>query len=159
MLTMVTFDHLEGLTFCKGMSREYLDLLIAAGEVRTFPTGSYLFHEGQHSASIYLLYQGEVGLEVSLPDTGPVRLQTAGPGELLGWSPLLGLGWMTASAVALTPCWALALDVRKVLSLADEQPRFGMELMRRLAMTLARRLNDTRMQILEEHRNEGQAVS
>jgi CRP-like cAMP-binding protein len=159
MLTMVMVDQLEGLTFCKAMPREYLDLLIAAGEVRSYPTGSYLFHEGQHSDTIYLLYQGETGLEVSLPDTGPVRLQTAGPGELLGWSPLLGLGWMTASAVALSPCWALALDVRKVLSLADEEPRFGMELMRRVARTLARRLNDTRLQILQEHRNEAQAVS
>jgi CRP-like cAMP-binding protein len=156
---MVMIDQLEGLTFCKGMRREFLDLLATAGEVRNCPTGSYLFREGQHSDNIYLLLQGGVGLEVSVPDLGPVRLQTAGPGELLGWSPVLGLGWMTASAVALSACRVLALDVRKVLRLADEQPRFGMELMRRLAMTLARRLNGARMQILEEHRNEAQAVS
>jgi CRP-like cAMP-binding protein len=156
---MVTIDQLEGLTFCKGMSPSYLDLLIAAGESKSYPAGRYLFHEGQHSDTIYLLYEGEVGLEVSLPDTGPVRLQIAGPGDLVGWSPLLGLGWMTASAVTLSRCWVLELDARKVLNLADEQPRFGMELMRRLARTLARRLHDTRMQLLEEHRSEGQAVS
>jgi CRP-like cAMP-binding protein len=156
---MVLMDKLETLTFCKGLSREYLERLVSAGEFKTFAPGSYLFHEGQHSEHVYLLSEGSVGLEVSLPDHGPERVQTVGPGELLGWSPLLGLGWMTANAVALAPCRVLALDAGRVLALVDEDSRFGTELMRRLAITLARRLNATRLQMLEAHRNEGQAVS
>ncbi len=156
---MVTMDRLENMVFCKGMSREYLQRLLSVGEVKKFAPGSYLFHEGQHSEHVYLMGEGEVALEVSLPEHGPERVQTAGPGELIGWSPLLGMGWMTASAVALQPCRVLALDARRVLGLVADDPRFGVELMRRVAMTVARRLNATRMQLLEAHRDEGQAVS
>jgi CRP-like cAMP-binding protein len=156
---MVTMDRLEALTFCKGMATEYLTRLLSAGEMKNVPMGSYLFHEGQQSRYVYLLGEGLVGLELSLPEVGTVRLQTVGPGELVGWSPLLGQGWMTASAVALSPCRVLAVDAARVLALAAEDPRFGMELMQRLAVALARRLNATRLQLLETHRCEGQAVS
>jgi CRP-like cAMP-binding protein len=156
---MVTMDKLAGLTFCKGLPKEYLKRLLSAGEVKTYPVGSYLFHEGQRCDHVFLLGEGQVGLETSLPDVGAMRVQTVGSGELLGWSPLLGMGWMTASAVALTPCRVLALDASRILALVAEDPRFGLELMRRLAITLARRLNGTRIQLLEAYRNEGQAVS
>jgi SulP family sulfate permease len=156
---MVTMDKLEGLSFCKGMPKEYLKLLLSAGHLMTFPAGTYLFHEGLHSGLVYLLSEGQAALEVSLPDVGPMRLQTVSPGELLGWSPLLGLGWMTASAVALTPCRVLAVDVDRVLALATGNPPFGMEFMRRLAITLAQRLNATRQQLLETQQYQGQAVS
>jgi CRP/FNR family cyclic AMP-dependent transcriptional regulator len=156
---MVAIEKLESLTFCKGMSKQDLQRLISLGEVKSYPAGAYLFREGLHSDQVYLLGQGKVALEMSLPDAGPVRLQTVGPGELLGWSPLLGLGYMTASAVTLEPCRVLALDTKRVLALVDEDPRFGVDLMRRLARTLVRRLEATRQQVLEEHRYEGQAVS
>jgi CRP-like cAMP-binding protein len=156
---MVLLDKVEGLTFCKGMPKDYFARLVAAGELRLFPEGSYLFHEGLHCDHVYLLCDGQVGLEISLPNIGPAELQTVGPGELLGWSPLLGLGWMTASAKALVDCQVLALDVRKIEEMVNEDPRFGIELMRRLAVTLARRLNATRLQLLEARCTEDQVVS
>jgi CRP-like cAMP-binding protein len=156
---MVSMDKVESLIFCEGLAKEYLERLVSLGKVRHFAAGTYLFHEGQHGEHVFLLGEGLVGLEVSLPGHGPQRVQTVGPGELIGWSPLLGLGWMTASAVALAPCRVLALEASRVRELIDEGPRFGVELMRWLAVTLARRLNATRMQMLEEHCNEDQVVS
>jgi CRP-like cAMP-binding protein len=65
---------------------------------------------------------------------------------------------MTASAKALVPCRVLALDTGRVKALAEEDPRFGMELMRRVAVTVAKRLNATRLQLLEARLTD-QAVS
>lgn len=156
---MVSIDHPENLTFCKGMSKEDLRRLVSVGEVKNHPAGAYLFREGMHSDHIFLLGEGKVALEMSLPDTEVVRIQTVGPGELLGWSPLLGLGYMTASAVTLEPCRVLVLDVKRILALVEKDPSFGVDLMRRLARTLVRRLEATRLQLLEAHRYDGQAVS
>jgi CRP-like cAMP-binding protein len=156
---MVSLDNLEKSTFCEGLPRDYVKRLLSVGHVKTCPAGTYLFHEGVRCEDVYLLGEGRVGLEVSLPDVGPVQVQTVGPGELLGWSPLLGLRWMTGSAVALTPCRVLALNAGRVLALAEGDPLFGMALMRQVALTLARRLEGARTQLLEAHRNEGQAVS
>jgi CRP-like cAMP-binding protein len=156
---MVLLDKLEDLTFCKGMPQDYLRRLVSAGQMKDYPAGAYLFREGVHSSEVYLLVAGQVALEASLPCRDPIRIQTVGLGELLGWSPLMGLGYMTASGVALTPCQVLALDVGQVLTLAREDPPFGLEFMQRVAVTLARRLNATRIQLLQAYPDEAQVVS
>jgi CRP-like cAMP-binding protein len=156
---MLVLDTLDKLTFCKGLPREYQQRLLSLGEVKTYQPDDRIFFEGQSSEDIYLLTAGQVALETSMPGQGPVRFQTVEAGELLGWSPVLGLGVMTATARALTPCCALALNAARVLSLAEEDPKFVLEFMRRTAITLARRLNATRLQLVEAQSWEGQQVS
>ena len=95
---MLLLDKLDKLNFCKGLSMEYLRRLSAAAEVKAYQPRDRLFFEGQSSQEVYLLTDGEVVLETSLPGQDAMRLQTVGPGELLGWSPVLGLGVMTATA-------------------------------------------------------------
>jgi CRP-like cAMP-binding protein len=155
---MVVLDKLDKLSFCKGMPMEYLKRLVSAGEFKSFEPGEVLFCEGQSSEDVYLLAEGQVALETAIPGQEALCVQTVGTGELLGWSPLLGLGVMTATARALTPCRALALNAGKILSLAEQEPAFVLEVMRRTAITLARRLNATRLQLLACS-DEAQAVS
>jgi CRP-like cAMP-binding protein len=156
---MVVLDTLDGLTFCRDFPEEYRKRIASAGQVREYPAGAYIFREGQSSSHVYLVAEGEVGLEVTLPDHEPAQLQTAGPGELLGWSPVLGLGLMTASARTLTPCRLVAIDADRIRGLSREDPLFGIEFLRRTAIALARRLNATRLQLLKASGNELQAVS
>ncbi len=156
---MLVLDKLDQLNFCKGLSFEYQRRLFAAGEIKEYQPGERLFFEGQNSKEIYLLADGQVILETSIPGQDPMRLQMVGPGELLGWSPVLGLGVMTATARAITPCHLLALDAERILSMAEEDPKFVLEFMRRVAITLARRLNATRLQLLQTYQDAGQAVS
>ena len=156
---MVVLDTLDRLTFCRDLPEEYMKRIASAGQVREYPAGAYVFREGQSSAHVYLVAEGEVGLEVTLPGHEPARLQTAGPGELLGWSPVLGLGPMTASARALTPSRLIALSADRIRELSRADPLFGIEFLRRTALALAQRLNATRLQLLEACGNELQAVS
>jgi CRP-like cAMP-binding protein len=156
---MVVLDTLDRLTFCRDLPEECRKRIASAGQVREYPAGAYIFREGQSSAHVYLVAEGEVGLEVTLPGHEPARLQTAGPGELLGWSPVLGLGPMTASARTLTPCRLVALIADRIRELSREDPLFGIEFLRRTAVALAQRLNATRLQLLEASGNELQAVS
>jgi CRP-like cAMP-binding protein len=156
---MLVQDTLDKLSFCKGLSKDYQRRLLSLGEVKTYQPGDRLFFEGQRSENVYLLTQGQVALETAMPGQEPMRFQTAEAGELLGWSPLLGLGVMTATARALTPCCALALHAPRLLALAVEDPEFVLEVMRQTAVTLARRLNATRRQLVESCCDEGQQVS
>jgi CRP-like cAMP-binding protein len=156
---MLVLDKLEKLNFCKGLAIEYQRRLFALGEIKSYPVGERLFFEGQICKDIFLLAEGQMVLETSLPGQEPMRLQIVGPGELLGWSPILGLGPMTATARAITPCHVLALNADRIWSLAEEDPKFVLELMRRVAITLARRLNATRLQLLEAYPDASQVVS
>lgn len=133
--------------------------LVSLGKFKTYKPGECIFYEGVTSHDVYLLADGDVALETSLPGHDPIRIQTVESGELLGWSPILGLGYMTATARVLTPCTVLALSAADILALSETDPKFVLEFMRRTALTLARRLNATRLGLLEVYRDELQEVS
>ena len=85
-------------------------------------------------------------------------------GELLGWSPLLGIEHLTATARTLVPTSALQITGAEIRSLCEDHPRFGFEFMRCAALALGKRLNATRMQLLnlydvESQENQSRAES
>jgi CRP-like cAMP-binding protein len=106
-----------------------------------------LFREQQQSSFIYLVLSGTVGLEIELSPQKVVPVQTVGPGEILGWSPMLGLGPMTATARTAERCRLAALPVDRLMDLCEQNPRFGLALMRQLAIALAERLRTTRLRL------------
>jgi CRP-like cAMP-binding protein len=93
-------------------------------------------------------------VEICAPGRGCTTVYTVGPGELLGWSPLLGAGPMTGTARAVTPAQVVVVNAGQVLAVCAHDPYFGMEFMRRTAGALAFRLNATRLQLLDVYRQE-----
>ena len=88
------------------------------------------------------------------PGRGCTTIQTIGPGELLGWSPVLGSPLMTATSRVLAPATLVALNAGQILAVCEHNPRFGMEFMRRTAQALAVRLNATRLHLLDVYRQD-----
>lgn len=156
---MVTLDRLDKLNFCNGLSADHLNRLLMAGTMKSYDVGERLFVEGQAAPEIYLILEGEVSLETSMPEMEPMRFQTVGVGDLLGWSPLLGLKYMTSTARAVAPCRVLVLDVVRLNAMSEEDPKFALEVVRRTALTLARRLNSTRRHLVAMQCGHLQSVS
>jgi CRP/FNR family cyclic AMP-dependent transcriptional regulator len=148
---MVALETLEKIDFLEGFPPTYLEPLAAVAEVVSVPTNEELFREGEKSPCIYLVISGKVALEIWVAGTGATRIQTVGPGKLLGWTPILAQGPMTARAIALEPCRLVAINAMQVLDACAQNPRFGMEFMRRTAIALSRRLNATRQQLLDSY--------
>ena len=119
---------------------------------RAVPIGSTLFRDNESLDCIFLIVAGSVALEIPGPDQAVKRTYTVGPGELLGWSPLLSKLPMTATARPLTLTRVVALNAGKVLALCEQDPRFGYAFMRRTAQALARRLDATRAQLVDQYR-------
>ena len=105
-----------------------------------------LFREGQSHPNIYLVIAGSVALDFRFSGRA---LQTVGPGELLGWTPILGEVEMTATARVLEPTQAVAIRASQLIALCEHNPRFGFEFMRQTARALSRRLNATKLQLLD----------
>jgi CRP-like cAMP-binding protein len=154
---MVPLETLEKLSFLEGFPTSYLMPLASIAEVLEVPAEKVLFQEGEKSPCIYLVISGKVALEISVLGHGATRIQTVGPGKLLGWTPILALEPMTANAVALEPCRLLAINAMQVLDVCTQNPRFGMEFMRRTALALSRRLNATRQRLVDSY-EEGMPV-
>jgi CRP-like cAMP-binding protein len=144
---MTLTEELREADFLRDLPEPMLEQLALVTEVIELEADTVLFHEGGYSERSYVVLRGEVMLEVLPPHRGPVQVQVVGPGELLGWSPLLGMGPFTASGFTWTRCRLAALDIDGVLKLCDEDPRFGYQLMRQLARALAERLRAARQHL------------
>src|SRR5579885_1568944 len=127
---MVSLDELEGLNLLQHFSTGYRKRLASLADPKECPAGDCIFHEGQNERKVYLVVEGEAVLEIQVPSLGVVRVHRVGPGDLLGWSPVLGHGTMTATARALTPCRLVAFDAEQIRTLADRDTCFGMEFFR-----------------------------
>jgi CRP-like cAMP-binding protein len=128
----------------RGLGDAHLQKLASIARPREVPAGGLLFREGDDSAFIFVLVSGEVSLEIQMPRRGPTAIYAAGPGELLGWSPVLGRHAMTATATAVTPCRLAVLEVARVNELIEKEPQFGIAFLRQLAIIVSDRLSATR---------------
>lgn len=135
--------------FTEGMTDQELNLVAAAGTAKTAVAGTKLLTEGRSEENVFVIHAGHVALEMQIPRRGPVRLLTAGPGDLVGWSGLVNSGPMSASAVATEDCELIRFSATELLNLCDDDPRLGYLLMHRTARAIARRLLATRLQLLD----------
>jgi CRP-like cAMP-binding protein len=156
---MVPSQKLENLAFLEGFPPEYLKPLAAAAKEVEVAANGVIFQEGQNSPSIYVVLEGKVALETWVTGRGATVIQTVGPGMLLGWTPVLGQEAMTATARALVPCRLIAINAMQTLAACAQNPAFGLELMRRTARALAKRLHATRQKLLEVGQDELPVVS
>jgi CRP-like cAMP-binding protein len=154
MTEAALLEMLRQSRFLEGVGPEDLTRLAAVARLEEYPPGALLFREGQRLSHIFLVAEGNVALEICLPGQGCKRIQTVGPGELLGWSPILDQSPMTATARALGAARLIALDAPQVLAQCSHNLAFGYALMRRTALALASRLNGTRLQLLDVYRHE-----
>ena len=137
-------EEMGGVRALRGLGAPHLQKLAALARPRECPAGAVLFREGDDSPFIFVLLGGAALLEVRLRDRGPTAIYEAGPGELLGWSPVLGRHAMTATATATAPCRLAVLEVARVAELVERDPPFGVALLRQLALVVSDRLAATR---------------
>ena len=119
---MVALDVLENLSFLDGVPADYLKPLAAVATVVDVPANEIIFYEKQKSPNIYLVVEGLVALEIWAAGRGATRIQTVAPGRLLGWTPVLGQGFMTATARTIEPCRLVAINAMQVLETLRGEP-------------------------------------
>jgi len=135
---------LQGARFTLRLSEPHRKALAALATVRECPGDTLLFEEQKNSPFVYCVLEGTVSLQVREPFGDVVEIDTVGPGELLGWSPLFGRRAMTASARTTGPCRLAVFEVSRVAELCDRDPRFGFEFLRGVGLQVSDRLRSTR---------------
>jgi CRP-like cAMP-binding protein len=133
--------------FLRDLGGRYAEALAGLARREERPAGAVLFRRQQDWPHIYFVLAGEVGLELPVSGQEVVEVHRAGPGELLGWSPLLGRRAMTATARAATPVRLAALDAEQVLGLCERDPYFGAAFLRQVAVVISSRLDDARRRL------------
>ena len=140
---------LREMQFLRDVSEELIGQLAAVANTADFESGAVIFRQGEEAKTLHLVVTGRASLEICAPGVGCKRILTVGPGELLGWSPVLEQSRLTATARAISPTQTVQLNGQQVLEICEQNPRFGYEFMKRAAPALAKRLNATRLQLLD----------
>jgi len=141
---MILPEELVSIEFLRNIGEPHLNQIALEALLKEYPEGTVVFREGQDSPFIYFVLTGKVDREVEEPDGKSARVYTAGPGELLGWSPVLGRRAMTATARAVARSRLAVLGVDQILALCEREPRFGLAFLRQITLVLSERLRHTR---------------
>ena len=137
-------DEMVSVKALGALGEANLQKLAALARLQECPAGALLFREADNSTSIFVVLSGEVTLEVTRRDRTSAAIYTAGPGELIGWSPVLGQHAMTATARVTAPCRLAVFEVGRVNELIQKDPHFGVTFLRKLALIVSDRLSVTR---------------
>jgi CRP-like cAMP-binding protein len=145
----VTELTLDDLAFTSGLEADQQSRIAEIAFPIEWRMGEIIFREGDRTSVVYVVQQGSVAVEMTVPGRGRVTMLTVGPGEVFGWSSLFQQSPKTASARAVESTRALALDARRLRDLCDADTRLGYLLTRRILDVVAERLKATRVQLLD----------
>jgi CRP-like cAMP-binding protein len=148
---MILPEELDVVPFVQGLDEPHGNRVAQIAELRECSAGTQLFRQGEESSCICFVLDGTVKLEVEELEGHPVEISCAGAGDLVGWSPVLECGGMTATARATTRCRLAVLNVRLIRELCESNPRFGMAFFRQIARVLSCRLSSTRRHLVLAH--------
>lgn len=155
-MTGVAPDELAAHAFLRGVPAPLLAPLASASTPVTMPEGRRVFEEGATAAKFWLIRHGQVALDIHVPGRPKVLVETLGDGDLLGLSWLSPpLPWQFG-AVALADTTAYELDGVAVLAACDRDPALGYLLLRRTMAAASRRLQATRVRLLDVYAVAGQ---
>ena len=133
----------------RGLAAEQLEVLAGCASNVRFAEGEVLFREGDEADTFYLVRHGTIALETFVPARGPVTIETAEAGEVVGWSWLFPPYRWHFDARALSLVRATAFDGACLRGKCDADPALGYELMRRFAQVMIERLQWTRLRLLD----------
>ena len=139
--------QLEAHPFFNGMSPEHITIFAEYATVTEFVAGQPIFHEGDPANCFYLILEGSVALEANLPPGGGQVIDHLGASEVLGWSWLFPPYRWHFAARALTPTKAVFFYGTWLRERCDQDPRLGLELMKRVTGVIVRRLQTTRQRL------------
>lgn len=144
-LTRIILGH----PFFAGLAPAYGQMICGCARNVRFESGDYLFRAQTPANELYLLRQGRVALEVTAPERGTLTFQTLGEGEIVGLSWLIPPYRYSYDARALGLVRAIAIDAACLRDKCEADHDLGYDMMKRLTPVLVRRLQATRLQILD----------
>ena len=136
--------------FFRGLPLELCAQVAACGQEVQYPSGHYLFFEGEQSDALYLVVDGQVELEMMAGNLGLMRIDLARAGHIVGWTCLVAPYRYTLNARTAAPARLVRFDAPALRALCSQSPALGYELLRRLVIAATGRLGAARRQLLEQ---------
>jgi len=141
---------LQSLPWFRELKHYQIEQLTGITETRQLVRDEILYSEGERIDYLYIVLEGRIAVENYVPGRGNVRVFTAEPLDILGWSSLTPVVRQREStAHAIMPTTLLCFNGEALRQLSDQDHDLGYFIMRRLANVVASRLLSTRLNLLD----------
>lgn len=143
-------ETLKRHPFSHGLDPAHVERLATLAKFTHIHRDRVIFKEGEMDSRFFLIVSGPVALEVSLPRR-MLQVQRLGPGDGFGWSAALAGRGKHFQARAIDEVEALEFDGNAVMAACRADPAFGFAFMVRLLDVVSKRLQATRVQLVDLH--------
>jgi len=142
---MVSADWLKKTELFDTLEESQLNALLSNASVKSYSQGETIFQQGGDAKHLYILIQGEVDLTVKAQEEiGFMTSKIEKEGAVFGTPSLMEPFHYNVTAKCLTPAKVLAIEADHIRKKTEEDPRMGVEIMRKLASIYFNRLNELR---------------
>jgi CRP/FNR family cyclic AMP-dependent transcriptional regulator len=121
-----------------GMNKEFVKDAMGITTKENMEEGQVVFKEGEPAESFYILVKGRIKL--TLGEKSREVYVAYQPGEIIGWSSLIGREALSATAHCLEPTILSKVDRKRFLQILEKYPAEGATLFQRVAAMLGNRL-------------------
>ncbi|MDM8355492.1 cyclic nucleotide-binding domain-containing protein [Pandoraea communis] len=135
--------------FFAGLDSAHSRLISGCARNHRFGTGHFLFREGEPANEFFLIRHGKVALEIFAPGRAPIIVATLGAGEIVGVLWLVPPYRWTFNARAVELTRAIGMDARCLRDKCEADHDLGYALMKRFVPIFVKRLDATRLQLLD----------
>jgi CRP/FNR family cyclic AMP-dependent transcriptional regulator len=152
-----TIELLRESPFFETFAPDDIDALAGHALMRRVPAGEVILRENEPAEALYMIVAGRVRLSFEAPETflkpgapgeaALIRTLTE-PGRVIGWSALVEPYHYRATATAIEDTHLLLFERQWLERRAEENPRFGVELMTRILWVLGNRLREARIRLV-----------
>jgi len=144
--------QLEALSKCEvfgGLDSNALMRFADLGLVKSFPKGALIIEENTEGHELFVILEGQVGIEVDRPQEvdATFRLRLLGKSACVGEIALLDESFRSASVRCNSQVSALAIPHASALELCRSEPALGYVFMSNLGQILAVRLKEANYQL------------
>lgn len=153
---MMTKQTLKECRLFSTLSDADLDRIAEITGERDHEAGATIFQEGAAASELYLLQEGKVALQMTLPageapeTTKRATIDIVTENQVFGWSAVVSPNVYTLTAVCLQRSRLLVIDGHRLSELMEADTSLGYQVMQGFVKVVATRLDDTRQVLLSE---------
>jgi CRP-like cAMP-binding protein len=135
--------------FLAEMPIEVRDTLADCAGEADFPAGAMLLREGEPANRFFLILEGRVSVQLSVPGRPPLVVQTVGAGDVVGLSWLVPMNRSAYDAKAQERTRTIGVNTACLYGKCEADPAFGYALLKVFMPMLVRRLQGTRLRLID----------
>ncbi len=145
---MVSAEWLKKTELFGTLNESHLNAVLSRSSVESFPEGKTIFRQGEEATRLYILIEGAVNLTVKTQ--GQIDFMTSKidqEGAAFGIPSLIEPFRYNVTATCLKPSKVLTIESDHLRKKMEEDPKMGMNVMKKLTSIYFNRLNVLRVGI------------